>query len=1020
MDWLEISKPRGEGGSNVLWLHGNPGTGKSTMAMTMVDEIPRQQAFTKGSKVLVYFFCDSSSDKQRTAISILRGLIYYLVKQRPYLVKFLLAKYNERKESLNSSFDALWGILMEMGRDAAVEIYCIIDALDECESDSQQDLLRQIHQSFGEQQTAESSLSHLHLLITSRPYPEIGDYLSHFTNKDLASYSAVENDLRVMIEAKVEDLAARKKYPKSVKEEVSSILEDKAEGTFLWVGIACSELARPEVRSRNATRTLARMPPGLHALYKQLLNAALVERGDDEDEKETMRTMMKFVAFARRPLTVLELTALCGLYPDDDDDTRIQFTKELIELCRLIIVIQDEHVRLLHKSVKDFLVKEELDIEEIKAHADMANHCINHILDAIGIIGDEGISFLKYAIEYWPEHAANADTAWTVGPQQELFFEPDSRYWAQWQARYNAMMNYNIQNPWWVGFGIFHAAAMWNIIPLILWGLKANPEYNDDEFGIMPIFTPLVEAANEGHINVMRVLLNKMPVGVRVSALVIGAAARNEESGLDMMKLILDREGDHVQVTDWVLASAVGNANTGQKLLQLLLDQQGDQIEPNEMVGIAAMNCWHGKTIMGPLLDRYDGHMNITEELVQAAAMNRGDGRGVMEFLLDRQGDQLLITENIVRAAAYNEERGAEIIELLLEREGDGIPVTEAVIEAAARNSIAGRQILILLCGNEQKALVTEKVLKAAAANHDQGLEIMEFLLNECLETNYCVTPDVLTIALYNQPSAALASLLFERTHEQFDLTEDIWEAAIYNRYSTEHVQLLLQYNMHVVLTERLLMAISTHSWEHRKELIMLFLNAGSRCTVTKRVLDIIVRWFDADVMVLLLQQPNGQLRVTEQQITAAFPGDNRLRDQDISSLPKAMEPMTQPSRIALDLPTPASTRRFRLITQSQVLDDHDDEVWSSQFSQDGLSLRTVGCNGRVIVYKTKTWSIIHDLIAHTQSIRYVAYSHDDTRLAILYVDSLIQIWDTKVGSLTLSSLKFNSPSGLINMMPDL
>ena len=342
------------------------------------------------------------------------------------------------------------------------------------------------------------------------------------------------------------------------------------------------------------------------------------------------------------------------------------------------------------------------------------------------------------------------------------------------------------------------------------------------------------------------------------------------------------------------------------------------------------------------------------------------------------------------------------------------------MIEAAARNSIAGRQILILLCGNEQKALVTEKVLKAAAANHDQGLEIMEFLLNECLETNYCVTPDVLTIALYNQPSAALASLLFERTHEQFDLTEDIWEAAIYNRYSTEHVQLLLQYNMHVVLTERLLMAISTHSWEHRKELIMLFLNAGSRCTVTKRVLDIIVRWFDADVMVLLLQQPNGQLRVTEQQITAAFPGDNRLRDQDISSLPKAMEPMTQPSRIALDLPTPASTRRFRLITQSQVLDDHDDEVWSSQFSQDGLSLRTVGCNGRVIVYKTKTWSIIHDLIAHTQSIRYVAYSHDDTRLAILYVDSLIQIWDTKVGSLTLSSLKFDSPSGLINMMPDL
>ncbi|KAL4778905.1 nucleoside phosphorylase domain-containing protein [Aspergillus varians] len=338
--------------SGILWLHGNPGTGKSTIAMTMTDELPKQPLFADGTKVLAYFFCDSSSEKHRTAVSILRGLIYALVRQCPLLVKFLLPKYRERKENLYTSFDALWNILMEMGQDCAVEIYCIIDALDECESDSQQDILRQIDHSSRGQSTTDSASFHPHILITSRPYPEIGEYLSHFKNRDLASYSAVKKDLKVMIQEKVTDLAKRKKYPESVTKEVSKILEAKAEGTFLWVGIACGELTRPGIRSRNAIRILQGMPPGLYALYRRLLNTALVNTDDNEDEKKTIVNIMKFVAFARRPLTVLELSTLCQLYPDDDEASRLQFTKDLIDMCRLMIVIQDERVRLLHNSCR--------------------------------------------------------------------------------------------------------------------------------------------------------------------------------------------------------------------------------------------------------------------------------------------------------------------------------------------------------------------------------------------------------------------------------------------------------------------------------------------------------------------------------------------------------------------------------------------------------------------------------------------------------------------------------------------
>ena len=55
--------------ANILWLYGNPGTGKSTMAITMAEELPNQSPFVYGDKTLAYFFCDSSSEDRRTVIA---------------------------------------------------------------------------------------------------------------------------------------------------------------------------------------------------------------------------------------------------------------------------------------------------------------------------------------------------------------------------------------------------------------------------------------------------------------------------------------------------------------------------------------------------------------------------------------------------------------------------------------------------------------------------------------------------------------------------------------------------------------------------------------------------------------------------------------------------------------------------------------------------------------------------------------------------------------------------------------
>ena len=100
---------------------------------------------------------------------------------------------------------------------------------------------------------------------------------------------------------------------------VSSILQQKAEGTFLWVGIACDELAG--IRSREAVKTLQTLPRGLDSLYAKLLETAL--ENTEKEDNDTILKMLAVVAISQRPLSVAELAIACGLYEDRSEERRV-------------------------------------------------------------------------------------------------------------------------------------------------------------------------------------------------------------------------------------------------------------------------------------------------------------------------------------------------------------------------------------------------------------------------------------------------------------------------------------------------------------------------------------------------------------------------------------------------------------------------------------------------------------------------------------------------------------------------
>lgn len=621
--WLEPVHNQNTESHAVLWFYGNPGTGKSTLAIFLTDALSTAFSATNG-KTLAYFFCDSAFDTRRTATSVIRGLLLQLIQQHPQLLSYVLPKYNERKAKLFESFDALWTIFIAAAADRnSGRKYCIIDAIDECDNESQKTLLGQLRETFH----SSDAPPNVRILVTSRPYPEICKYLEFFTSKDLAAFPEVKRDIHQFIKERV----ARLKYTEKIKGRVTDILREKAEGTFLWVGIACTELENTS--SKDAINCLEAMPSGLYSLYEKLFSTAL----EMETEKGTIQHVLSFVAVSQRPLSLLELSEACRLCEDEDDlETRTQFMREYIESCRLMVVIQDEKVLLLHQSVKDYLIKVggEASFSELKTHADLAYRCVDYLIKQFHCPEEQHGHLSDYATREWPNHARMAQSRFVVIAAQAEFFAVTSPCRESWLATYRTRVKGSLP----IQFSVLHIAARWGIP-----GIAEHMSQSYAEYGKAGRLLDMKDGWNNtalevvtrtGYLAVMRILLD---LGSAITSKLTALAAQNSRNGKDVMAMLLELRGSEITITEKVVIAAARNEDNGKEVMALLLDQRGSEI-------------------------------TITEEVVIAAAGNEDNGKEVMAMLLDQRGSEITITKEIMNAAAGNLSKGKEVIALLLDR----------------------------------------------------------------------------------------------------------------------------------------------------------------------------------------------------------------------------------------------------------------------------------------------------------------------------------------------------------------
>ncbi|KAF7508093.1 hypothetical protein GJ744_009675 [Endocarpon pusillum] len=408
--------------TQLLWIKGNPGKGKTMLMMGLINELSKQLESTPGSGILSYFFCQATEPTLNNAISVIKALIFLLADQRRPLIRHLRKRYDISGRPLfegSNAFFALSAILSDMLHDASLaRVYLMVDALDECNSGLSQLL------DFIARNTSEPSK--VKWLVSSRNRPDIEERLRPAGSRTKISLelnsSHISRAVNAFIDFRILKLTELKRYKAEVQKKIRKYLYEKADGTFLWVALVCKALHG--VRVGNTLSALEKFPPGLQPLYERMMEQ--IRCLEDSDDVESCTRILSSATLAYRPIHLKELVAMAGLQEDPND---VESLNELVDLCGSFLTIREDTVYFIHQSAKDYFSTGKgaqiFASGQAEEHREMALRALQvmndglkrdmcklrvpgALLDEVHDINQDCLAYLRYACCYWVSHLRDA------------------------------------------------------------------------------------------------------------------------------------------------------------------------------------------------------------------------------------------------------------------------------------------------------------------------------------------------------------------------------------------------------------------------------------------------------------------------------------------------------------------------------------------------------------------------------------------------------------------------------------
>ncbi|QPC74675.1 hypothetical protein HYE68_005427 [Fusarium pseudograminearum] len=334
-----------------LWIRGEAGKGKTMLLCGIIEELEKDPFHR-----LCYFFCQATDEKLRDGKCVLRGLLFHLIKQYPWLISHVRKDYDDSGEKLfndHNAWQALRNIFLSVLDDESLdEVTIIVDALDECMI-NRDELLKFI--------CDVSSGSRAKLIVSSRPLSTIQKAL-HGDESNSSMLALELNDdlisdaVKRFIDNRVASLAKTEPFQQDpdICDEITKHLTDNANNTFLWVALVCQELSKGTVeRISHVKAILKNSPPGLDNLYDQMLETIRRESRDFD----IYIGILAANSVVTRPVNVAEL--LCILDANVTSDLNVMDLERIIMSSGSFLHVQKGVVYFIHQSAVDFLLKDQ-------------------------------------------------------------------------------------------------------------------------------------------------------------------------------------------------------------------------------------------------------------------------------------------------------------------------------------------------------------------------------------------------------------------------------------------------------------------------------------------------------------------------------------------------------------------------------------------------------------------------------------------------------------------------------------
>lgn len=431
------------GDCSTLWISGGPGLGKTMLSVFLTETLEKHFRNSADVKV-VYYFCNYLLRGTR-ATDILRTLLWQILQEDIEAADSLFERYFSSKEKTSStlsSFVALWAILEAVLRERwkHQRIIFVLDGLDECDQES----VTELSNKFASMPVGQEGNTALQVIIISRDIARLHSLPRIRLDPD--HKDNISKDIKTFVTERVASLSFLDGYNESFRTELEKTLGERAEGTFLWIGFAMSELVRK--RTCSAVLETARaFPIGLYAFYSRML------RQVDEQRRATVARVLQWLALARRNIWLTELAVLVNATAEQCL-TEEQAARDVVKECGPMLRLTTEKyyveshrntralaertvVVLVHQSARDYLLRAQPDSDIVaeafrvipnEAHLEITRACLA-CLRTKGENHDERqrqSRLINYALPYWKDHAAFIPhTERSLWRSQE--FHPDYR-----------------------------------------------------------------------------------------------------------------------------------------------------------------------------------------------------------------------------------------------------------------------------------------------------------------------------------------------------------------------------------------------------------------------------------------------------------------------------------------------------------------------------------------------------------------------------------------------------------------